>query len=59
MNEIDHCIEALRELIMCGGNMTPIPLKWSENGKRMNPDFATVHECRDFGKLKEWLGERG
>lgn len=50
----DHCIESLRELIMCGGNMTPIPLEWSETGERLNPNYASTHTCRDFSRLKEW-----
>ncbi|CZR69056.1 uncharacterized protein PAC_18957 [Phialocephala subalpina] len=51
---IDHCVESLRELIMCSGNMTPIPLEWSEKGERLNPNYASTHTCRDFGKLKDW-----
>lgn len=38
----EHCIEALREMLMCAGDMTPLPLKWSEVGNRWNPDFAVV-----------------
>lgn len=56
--ETDHCIESLRELIMCEGNMTPIPLEWSEKGERLNPNYASKHTCRDFVKLKEWMMER-
>ena len=55
---IDHCIEPLRELTMCGGDMTPIPIEWSEKGERLNPNYATAHSCRDFRKLKEWIIKR-
>ncbi|KAJ5050927.1 uncharacterized protein L3040_002794 [Drepanopeziza brunnea f. sp. 'multigermtubi'] len=55
---VDHCIESLRELIMCEGNMTPIPLEWSEKGKRMNPNYSTTHSCRNFNMLKDYAVER-
>jgi hypothetical protein len=38
--------------------MTPIPIEWSENGQRLNPNYATTNSCRDFGRLKEWIVER-
>ncbi|KAK5938528.1 hypothetical protein PMZ80_009499 [Knufia obscura] len=55
---VDHCIESLRELIMCEGNMTPIPIEWSEKGERINPNYAQKHSCRDFDALKEWTKGR-
>ena len=55
---VDHCIEALRELIMCEGNMTPIPIEWSEKGERINPNYAQRHTCRNFEALKRWTKER-
>jgi hypothetical protein len=51
---VDHCIESLRELIMCEGNMTPIPIEWSQTGGRINPNYAQKHSCRDFNALKTW-----
>ncbi|KPI45512.1 uncharacterized protein AB675_895 [Cyphellophora attinorum] len=55
---VDHCIESLRELIMCEGNMTPIPIEWSELGGRINPNYAQKHSCRDFNALKAWTRAR-
>jgi hypothetical protein len=44
---------------MCNGDMTPIPLEWSEKGERLNPNYkAATHSCRDFRKLKEFMIER-
>ena len=55
---VDHCIESLRELLVCEGNMTPLPIQWSAPGKRINPNYAQRHSCRDFEALKEWTRER-
>ena len=58
ITHVDHCIESLRELIMCEGNMTPIPIEWSEKGERINPNYAQKHSCRNFDALKEWTRVR-
>lgn len=55
---VDHCIDSLRELLMCEGNMTPLPIEWSKTGQRINPNYAQRHICRDFGALKAWTQER-
>lgn len=55
---VDHCIESLRELLMCEGNMTPLPIEWSLEGQRVNPNYAQRHTCRDFDALKAWTKER-
>ncbi|KAH8786779.1 hypothetical protein F5882DRAFT_294003, partial [Hyaloscypha sp. PMI_1271] len=54
----DHCIDAMREMIMCRGDMTPIPVIWDERGQRDNPYFPIVHSCRNFDKLRGWMLER-
>jgi hypothetical protein len=45
---IDHCLEALREMIMCAGDMTPIPSIWSQKGKKDNPNSIL---CTHAGTL--------
>lgn len=55
---IDHCIDALRELIQCGGDLTPIPIVWSDEVGRHVPDTAQLHTCRNFNKLKDLVYAR-
>ena len=55
---VDHCVESLRELIMCEGNMTPIPIEWSSTGRRINPNYAQKHTCRNFEALRKWTTDR-
>ena len=39
---------------MCNGDMTFIPVKWSENRGWIMPEFETVHTCRDYENLRIW-----
>jgi hypothetical protein len=42
----EHCFDALRLSLMCSGDMTLIPIKWSINRGWIVPEFETVHTCR-------------
>lgn len=55
---IDHCLDALRQSIMCTGDMTLSPIKWDYKGGRIVPDFQVDHTCRDFDTLREWSVNR-
>ncbi|KAI1337303.1 hypothetical protein F5Y15DRAFT_425905 [Xylariaceae sp. FL0016] len=55
---LEHCIDAVRLSLMCAGDMTLIPVKWSENRNWIMPIFETVHTCRDFDALRAWALER-
>ncbi|KAI6088720.1 hypothetical protein F4821DRAFT_257559 [Hypoxylon rubiginosum] len=55
---IEHCINHLRQVVQCHGDVTPYPLvpaskKESKQGW-ITPDFDTVHTCRDFTAIREW-----
>ncbi|KAH8678362.1 hypothetical protein BX600DRAFT_507313 [Xylariales sp. PMI_506] len=55
---LDHCIDALRESIMCAGDMTLIPVVWSANRNWIIPNFKTSHTCRDPNTLLTWAQSR-
>ncbi|OAA44134.1 hypothetical protein NOR_03862 [Metarhizium rileyi] len=52
---IDHCIEMLRIAIMCAGDVTPITLYIPEWQDDPTPDFSTMHTCRDFNKILDYV----
>ena len=54
----DHCMEAIRQVLMCGGDLTPIPNVLSPTAFLPIPDFEQVHVCRDYSKLQEWNSGR-
>ena len=53
-----HCIEQIRQYIMCSGDMTPIPTKFNPLRKHSYVDSDVKHTCRNFGVLRDWLSAR-
>ncbi|KAF2092600.1 hypothetical protein NA57DRAFT_16571, partial [Rhizodiscina lignyota] len=52
----DHCVDLLRQNLMCSADMGIVPFYDDENPLNAfaMPDFSTVHKCRNFDKLLEW-----
>lgn len=58
---IEHCVELIRQSIMCSLDLTLIPkriLGNSETGPVWHADQNQLHTCRDFAAAREWLIER-
>ncbi|KAI1179765.1 hypothetical protein F4777DRAFT_574590 [Nemania sp. FL0916] len=47
MFHIDHCLEIIRQVIMCNGDTGLITFHWVEGNPVAYPDFNTWHSCRD------------
>ncbi|KAF2099745.1 hypothetical protein NA57DRAFT_75250 [Rhizodiscina lignyota] len=54
----DHCIEQIRQYIMCSGDMTPIPTRYYPSKDRNYVDSDYPHTCRNYEKLHNWATER-
>lgn len=55
---IDHCIETIRKAIMCTADVTPVVfLKDSSRKGGSKSDFNIRKKCRDFERIREWVGE--
>lgn len=54
----DHCIEQMRQYIMCSGDMTPIPTKYYPALGRNYVDSDVPHTCRNFEALHTWVMDR-
>lgn len=55
---LDHCIDALRQTIMCHSDVSPV--SWHLNMPKRNviiPQLSTTHTCRNFTKIQEWARE--
>ena len=53
----DHCIDMLREVIMCDSDVTPVTFYDALSNptrKLPMPDFSTLHTCRNFDAVLEW-----
>lgn len=56
---INHCIDYLRQAIMCHGDTSPMQFKWHPNAQRYGPDFASTRFCRrKFDDIVEWSRAR-
>lgn len=54
---IDHCIDSIRQSLMCNADTSLITYDWLKSNI-MEPQLKTVHMCRDFGRLREWAFDR-
>ncbi|PVH73088.1 hypothetical protein DL98DRAFT_659645 [Cadophora sp. DSE1049] len=58
---LEHCIDAIRQSLMCSSDMTIIKEHWTEHkGPHggMIGDFDNVHVCRDFDSIRAWVTSR-
>lgn len=56
----DHCIDQIRQALECHSDLTPVPMLRVEGGPQgLYVGNGEVHTCRDFGKIQEWVRQRG
>ncbi|KAI2613449.1 hypothetical protein GGR54DRAFT_328969 [Hypoxylon sp. NC1633] len=51
---VDHCVDMLRQAIMCQGDVGIVTYNWVEGWSEAYPDFSTQHKCRKFDRIVEW-----
>ncbi|KAI0947367.1 hypothetical protein AcV7_009811 [Taiwanofungus camphoratus] len=51
---LDHCVEMIRQNIMCHGDVGLITYEWVKGFSLPYPDFNTLHQCRNFDKILDW-----
>ncbi|KAL3420217.1 hypothetical protein PVAG01_08716 [Phlyctema vagabunda] len=60
----DHCIEDLRNALMCHADTTLLPLVWTKfanDGMPLEYEavFNIQHTCRNWDRIMEWAAPRG
>lgn len=58
IEHIEHCVDDLRQGLMCSANITPVPWRWIEDNNASKAVSDLVHTCRDWNKIAEWARER-
>jgi hypothetical protein len=53
-----HCIDQLRQSIMCHGDLTPVPL-YVWRGFPISLGRSELHTCRKWDRIRDWMDERG
>jgi hypothetical protein len=56
-NRIGHCIEMLRQFVMCHADIGLVASHWITNADHPWPDFNTKKVCRDFDGILDWVLE--
>ena len=51
---VDHCIDTLRQTLMCHGDIALHTFDWIPDYRRPWPNFNVVHECRNFEAIYDW-----
>ncbi|KAK7923739.1 hypothetical protein PG985_007810 [Apiospora marii] len=58
---IMHCVDALRQSIMCNVDLSIIPFQampqWNEEWKFYQPQIVGDHMCRNFEAVQDWARE--
>lgn len=54
MEHIDHCIDSIRQSLMCHADVTPLPFMWSEASHEALAVATVLHSCKDFGAVHRW-----
>ncbi|KAK9790214.1 putative Cyclochlorotine biosynthesis protein O [Seiridium cardinale] len=56
---IEHCVDALREALMCRAELAPIPMEFNKRYRTARPAFvAAEHTCRNFDKIRDWAASQ-
>ncbi|KAF4635222.1 hypothetical protein G7Y89_g2866 [Cudoniella acicularis] len=50
----DHCVEMLRQFVMCHADVGLVTAHWIEQRGRPWPDFNTKQTCRNFEGIWQW-----
>ncbi|KAI1816765.1 hypothetical protein GGS20DRAFT_536118 [Poronia punctata] len=51
---LDHCIDALRQFVMCQGDVGVFSFNYPFGGGDPWPDYSTPRVCRNFESIRQW-----
>jgi hypothetical protein len=55
---LEHCIEELRQSLMCHGDMSLLTYNWVEGESLPHANFNTIHTCKNWDKIMDWVMDR-
>ncbi|KAG5994684.1 hypothetical protein E4U43_003193 [Claviceps pusilla] len=55
---LDHCIDMIRQALMCNGDTGLITFHWVRGISVPTPDFHTMHQCADPESVLQWAKDR-
>ena len=51
---VDHCLDTLRQIIICHGDISVVTFDWNVHDRNPFPDFLVERECRNWDSILEW-----
>ncbi|KAI0137816.1 tat pathway signal sequence [Hypoxylon sp. NC0597] len=54
---VDHCVDVLRQVLMCQGDVSLLTYSWIDGYRRPWPNFGVDHTCRDWNSIQGWARE--
>jgi hypothetical protein len=54
----DHCLDHLRQQLMCHADLTPIPVIWYEAHGRSFVQSDVIHTCRNWDMIQDFKNSR-
>ncbi|KAJ5689013.1 hypothetical protein N7462_003405 [Penicillium macrosclerotiorum] len=52
---LDHCIELIRQFVVCQGDVGLYTFQWLEHYPTPYPKFSTWHQCRNTDSIETWI----
>ncbi|UNI22937.1 hypothetical protein JDV02_008781 [Purpureocillium takamizusanense] len=53
-DHLSHCLDALREAVMCASDISVITWKWNSKAQKSLGHGDIVHSCRSFEDIRDW-----
>lgn len=53
-SHISHCIDILRQAVMCNSDISPLVWQWDEKRSSYKEKATIMHTCKRFDKIQEW-----
>jgi hypothetical protein len=54
----DHCLDMIRQSLMCQGDMQLLTMKWRTGGRIPTANFTMPHKCVNWDNLETWAADR-
>ncbi|KAI1400213.1 tat pathway signal sequence [Hypoxylon fuscum] len=51
---VDHCVDLLRQVLMCQGDVSLLTYNWVDDYRRPWPKFDVDHTCRNWDSVQKW-----
>ncbi|KAI1772537.1 hypothetical protein F4818DRAFT_426281 [Hypoxylon cercidicola] len=49
-----HCVEMLRNAVMCFGDVSLVTYNWKRGHEGPKASFKSMHSCQKWNRIKEW-----